>query len=634
MSFAHPEFLWLLTLVPVLLLWAIRGRLRRVRAWEVLGQRGQVPSTGSMWWLGSIACMIVAMAQPRWGRLASEPLPPGHDAILLVDVSRSMAVEDAVPNRLAVAVESAQRLVEALALEPANRAAVVAFAGRGVLRCPLTENLGAVLDVLRNLRPGGVRPDGTDLGAGLEVALEAVPPQEHAQGQAIVVFSDGEDHAERWRPRLERLRNLDVVVHAVLIGEADQDHPVPSGIPGTPLLYHGQPALSRRVDTALEEVARQTGGAVVRLGLASADLGALYRTRIEPAARQRRESSRLGGRVDQFPLFLMAAVVMLFAGCWPPGRGWWWRGTWSWRRTDQTLGRGLLPIAVAAAVSGASQSPPPEPRKSQGEAAPASSSPPVTRPDSAAELVERGRAAYDERRWDAALAAFDQAILRAPDAAVPRFNAAAALFRLGHYEDARRRYLESRLRADASLRTKIDYALGNTALALSDIPGAIGFYDQCIASTAPGAALDAVRHDARINRAFAYQQQAQSLAVPQGQSSSDSPKSRRSDRQQRAPNRQLEGEEPEAQGQPETGPSESGPRQEDQSGKPASRDRPPRRYRRVGGAGGSRSTPPNSPGESPVDRLDTALEHIRAAQSRRLPDEPPPDTANNDRRNW
>ena len=79
-----------------------------------------------------------------------------------------------MPNRLAVAVEAAESLVDALAREPANRAAVVAFAGRGVLRCPLTENLGAVLDALHRLRPGAVRPGGTDLGAALDAALEAV----------------------------------------------------------------------------------------------------------------------------------------------------------------------------------------------------------------------------------------------------------------------------------------------------------------------------------------------------------------------------------------------------------------------------------------------------------------------------
>ena len=87
-----------------------------------------------------------------------------------------------------------------------------------MLRCPLTENLGAVIDALRRLHPGAVRPGGTDLGAGLDAALEAIDPQEHAQGQAIVVFSDGEDLAERWRPRLERLEDRTVPAISILNG--------------------------------------------------------------------------------------------------------------------------------------------------------------------------------------------------------------------------------------------------------------------------------------------------------------------------------------------------------------------------------------------------------------------------------
>jgi Ca-activated chloride channel family protein len=585
-----------------------------------------------LWWLGSVTCLIVALAQPRWGRLAGAP-PPGHDAILLVDVSRSMGVEDAVPNRLAVAVEAAKQLVKALAREPANRAAVIAFAGRGVLRCPLTENLGAVFDVLHRLRAGAVQPGGTDLGAGLDAALEAIEPQEHAQGQAIVVFSDGEDLADRWRPRLERLRRQEVVVHVVAIGDPDNGHPVPSGAGDKPLVFHGEPVFSRRSDAALEEVARQTGGAVIRQGLTSGDLGALYRTRIEPAARRRRETPRLADQAERFPLFLIAAVTLFLAGCWPTRRGWSWRGGWSWRRSVRMLGRASLLIVVAGAVAGAAQSPSPEPRLRDDGPAPSTPLEPSSSAteESAAGAVARGHAAYQLGRLDEALAAFEAAVARAPDAAVPRYNAAAVLFQLGRYDEARLRYLEARQPADLSLRTKIDYALGNTALAKGDIPGAISAYDECINSTARGVALDDVRNDAKVNRAFAIER-AESLAVPQGQDSDNPSQARRPDR--RAPNRQPGDEDRPSQGQPETGPEAGGTGPEENVGSAADRDRPPRRWRHLGGAGGSQSTPPSTTGDSPEDRLDAALEQIRAAQDRRLPEEPPPGSANDDHKDW
>jgi Ca-activated chloride channel homolog len=611
LNFAHPEYLWLLTLMLPVGIWAVRGRRLRRRGWQALAQRGRAPRDGLLCMVGSVSCLIVALAQPRWGRLAGPPLAPGHDVVLVIDVSRSMGVEDAVPSRFAVAVEAAESLVNALARKPANRAAIVAFAGRGVLRCPLTENLGAVLDALHRLRPGTLRPGGTDLGAALDAAIEAIDPEEHAHGRAVVVFSDGEDHAKRWSSRTERLREQDVVVHAVAIGDPDRGHPVPAGNSAGPLSYRGKPVLSQRSDTALEAIAERTGGTMVRLGLASADLGALYETKIEPLARRRRETSPRAERTEWFPLLLVGALLLLLAGCRPAGRNgsWTWLWTWSWRRSVKDLGPACFLIAAAGLATGA------------GDA------PAKTTANPGAQAVARGKDAYDHGRLDEALSAFEASILRAPALAVPRYNAAATFFQLGRYAEARQRYLEARFYADRALRTKIDYALGNTALAQGDIPGAISAYDECLASTSRGAALDGVRRDAAINRRFALEQ-AQSLAVPEGQSSGEQPKSRRPDR--RAPNRPLGDDDQSPAGQPESEPGSGGtnPGADDAGGPP------PSSRRRRGGAGGGRATPAGARGDSPDERLDAALEHIRAAQARRLPEDPTPETANDDLKDW
>jgi Ca-activated chloride channel homolog len=579
-----------------------------------------VPRDGTSLLIGCVACLIVAIAQPRWGRLPAPPVPPGHDVVLMIDVSRSMGVEDAVPNRLAAAVEAAESLVNALEREPANRAAVVAFAGRGERRCPLTENLRAVLDALHRLRPGCVRPGGTDFGAALDAARDALGPEEHAEGRAIVILSDGEDHPARWSTRVDRLREEDIVVHAVAIGDADQGHPVPDGKSAQPLLYRGEPVLSHRIDSALESIALRTDGSIVRLGLASGDLGTLYQTKIEPAARRRRESARLLDRAERFPLFLIAALTFLFAVCWPGRRGWglpwtwyWhWHWHWSWgrRRSMRKVGAALILFSLAAVLSGAGDTPA------------------LIEPKSAAKAVAEGKAAYDLGHLDQALAAFDTAIQLAPALAVPRYNAAATLFQLGRYDEARQRYREARERANAFLRTKIDYALGNTALAEGDIPTAIRSYGDCIDSTARGADLDAVRRDAAINRRFALEQP-QSLSAPQDKSSDDRSSSQNPDRR-RGPNRRGNGDGQSPDGGPESDPGSGGASPEAQG----DRDQKPAGRRRFGGGGGGRTGPPGARGDTPDDRLDAALEHIRDAQKRRLPDEDPPASANDDHKDW
>ncbi len=177
------------------------------------------------------------------------------------------------------------------------------------------------------------------------------------------------------------------------------------------------PVRSQRSDQALGSVARRTGGILVPLGLASVDLGPLYQTKIEPAARRRREASRLAERAEGFPLVLIAALVFLLASCWPYGRGWGWTWHWSWRwqRPVKNLNpvRAAFVIAMAGMLSGAGDVP---------------SKP---RLETAAEAVARGQAAYNASHLDDALAAFETAIQREPQRAVPWYDAAATLYQLG-----------------------------------------------------------------------------------------------------------------------------------------------------------------------------------------------------------
>ncbi len=580
MDFAHPERLWLLSLVPIVAVWVAWGRRRRLRDWSVLGQGGKPAGDGALRWLGAIACLIAALGQPRWGRSAPPPQPPGHDVILALDTSLSMGAEDAVPNRLGVAVEAAESLVKALGRERGTRVGLVVFAGRGVLRCPLTENLGAVVEDLDRLRPGGVRPGGTDLGAALDAALRGFDDQDHAEGRVIVLFSDGEDHAGSWPTTLDRLREARIVVHSVAIGDPEQGHPVPSGQGSEPLKYHGTTVLSQRSDLPFEGLAHATGGAVVRLGLAPADLGTLYRTRIAPIARQARAAARSPARSERFGLFVLAALALGVSASWPRGRPGFGRFGWA--------------VAGAFVMLGAGSG-----------------------RETANEAVARGRVAYQAGRLAVALAAFEHAIALDPGQAIPRYDAAATLFRLEWYPEALARYGEARERADARLRTKIDYALGNTALALGEVAEAIRHYDACLASTAPDADLDAVRQDAAINRRFAEEESARRPSTPP--ESEDGSGSRLG--RPRPPGPNPKGDE---------SPKFSSPGAKAETPVPPE-DLPSSGRRGSGGAGGDATDPRHG---SPESRLADALDNICEAKRRHPPDEPPPGDEEDDRKDW
>jgi Ca-activated chloride channel family protein len=451
----------------------------------------------------------------------------------------------------------------------------------------LTENLGAVVETLKALKPGVIRPGGTDLAAGLASALDAFDDQDHAEGRSVVLFSDGEDHVNAWKSALERVATQGVVVHTVAVGDAEAGHPVPSGSrPGggggsESIQYKGQVVLSKRIDAPLEAIANETGGAVLRLGLASTDLGALYRDRIEPEVRARRSSSLVGEPAERFAVFLLAGLTFLLFGFWP-------------RRARLRLPSPwlMVPFVVLVIVSGSGAD-----------------------EQSAGRLVEDGRVAYNAGRYDAAADLFEKALQLRRDDAVLHYNTAAALFQLGRFDDASRHYLEARDRADAGLKTKIDYALGNTALSQGDFVEAIRHYDNCLGSTVRGAAFDAVRQDAEINRAYVVEQAKRSLTPPDDPSD---PTSKPSEP------KKSSGKNGDRSGQPSPGNSGSAPGQN--PGDPANPG-----PRGTGGAWGSGPTPPEAGGAG--DQLAKAMENVREARKRRI-DPPSAAAGTGDSKDW
>ena len=120
-------------------------------------------------------------------------------------------------------------------------------------------------------------------------------------------------------------------------------------------MFQGKPVESRRSDAALREIAGQTEGLVIPLGLAPGDPAVLYRNQIEPSARRRARVPRVAEMAEQFPLFLVAALSCLLAACWPPGRGWSW--PWPWRGLG--VGLGLVLGRARAGAGGPRRSPVP-----------------------------------------------------------------------------------------------------------------------------------------------------------------------------------------------------------------------------------------------------------------------------------
>jgi Ca-activated chloride channel homolog len=203
-SFAHPEFLVGLVLVPIFLAFALIVRRRRSRYTvaftnlETLQGVGRRRRTAWRWLVPllllslSLTAAVAALARPRIQVVGTQG---GATIILLADVSGSMAATDVRPARIYAAVNAMKDLVSRL--PSTAKVGLVTFSDSvQILSVPTTDH-NAINQRLELLSPQG----GTNLGAGVEAAVKLAASsladsgiRRHSGQQlpaAIVLESDG-----------------------------------------------------------------------------------------------------------------------------------------------------------------------------------------------------------------------------------------------------------------------------------------------------------------------------------------------------------------------------------------------------------------------------------------------------------
>jgi Ca-activated chloride channel family protein len=165
--------------------------------------------------------LLVAASRPRWGPPpAFEPLAPGADLWIVVDVSRSMLTRDVGASRLERAKEIARAWIDR---DPADRVAVVAFAGGASLVSPPTGDRTFVRDAIDDLGIDSAPPGGSRLDAALlRIPLSSLPG-----GSRVLVLSDGGHQDDGWVGVGEAVAAAGLRLTAVGIGDPDEAHPIP-----------------------------------------------------------------------------------------------------------------------------------------------------------------------------------------------------------------------------------------------------------------------------------------------------------------------------------------------------------------------------------------------------------------------
>lgn len=291
-AFAHPWMLWSLAALPLLGVLGVWNARQRRQALARLGDSAVMEERCALRrgrrWLSRLCLLLgflglsVGMAGPQWGRDWDQSAAPGRDLVVVLDCSRSMLAE--TPSRLERARDALIDLADAVERRGGHRLALVLFAGKAQLVCPLThdyDHFRSQLDNLvslaqgRDLEPQAGEKSGTRLGQALALAAACDEPR-LAETRDIFLLSDGDDPARdaEWRNGARLAAALGIRVHTVGIGDPNTASII--RLDSGPLKHEGQIVRTRLEEAPLREIAALTGGVYTSARTRALPLGALY----------------------------------------------------------------------------------------------------------------------------------------------------------------------------------------------------------------------------------------------------------------------------------------------------------------------------------------------------------------------
>ena len=285
--FAHPHFLYLLNLVPVLIVlywFAFRAKRRAMERFgksELLEKLTRSVSRKKQVWKAVLITLaftglILAFARPQLGTRMRTVEREGQDILIALDVSLSMLAEDIKPNRLEKAKHEIASLIDRM---EGDRIGLIAFAGKAFVQCPLTLDYGAAKMFLDVMDSNLIPVPGTAVGEAIQKAITSFVEKERKH-KVLILITDGEDHVGKPVEMAAAASKEGVVIYCVGIGSS-KGVPIPmknerGEMTGFKKDENGEVVMTKLDELTLEKVALETGGKYYRASPGEVELEKIY----------------------------------------------------------------------------------------------------------------------------------------------------------------------------------------------------------------------------------------------------------------------------------------------------------------------------------------------------------------------
>lgn len=269
MTWANPEYFWLLLLVPVFLavyFWRWYRNQTPSLTFSSIKPLEHLPGNWRAWltyftpllYLLSFLFLVTALARPQLQNTILERNAEGIDIVISIDISTSMRAEDIEPNRLEGAKEVASDFISN---RVSDRIGINVFARQSFTVVPPTLDYELVKELLTTVDMGMVQ-DGTAIGMGIATAVNRLKDSQ-AESKVIILLTDGMNNAGEVDPvtAAELARSFNIRMYTIGIGtRGTAPYPIDDPI-------FGRRYQNVRVDIdeeMLRQIADMTGGSYYR----------------------------------------------------------------------------------------------------------------------------------------------------------------------------------------------------------------------------------------------------------------------------------------------------------------------------------------------------------------------------------
>lgn len=221
---ANPEFLWGLTLIPLVIVWYVYNRKEQQARLTISSLKGFEGSTSNLarlqpllflLRLSSLFLIFLALARPQTVDVSTRTKTnKGIDIVMAIDVSSSMLAQDLKPNRLNALKEVASDFIDD---RTNDRIGLVVYAGESYTKTPITSDKRIVQNALQSIRFDGVINDGTAIGMGLATAVNRLKDS-RAKSKVIILLTDGVNNSGFIDPKIASELAVEFQIKTYTIG--------------------------------------------------------------------------------------------------------------------------------------------------------------------------------------------------------------------------------------------------------------------------------------------------------------------------------------------------------------------------------------------------------------------------------